>query len=285
MKIGFIGAGKVGFSLGKFFTQGGIPVTGYYSRHRDSAQEAARFTETKVFDDLSSLVQASDALFCTVPDGAIPAVFAQLGALEIRGKQICHCSGALTAQEALSGREGGGAYYYSIHPLFPISRKDTAYQELPGAFFCLEGKGPHLQWWAETLASLGPQVRILAPEAKLRYHAACAVASNLMCALGKVSLDLLGGCGFSQEEALQALAPLMNANLAHLLQAGPVAALTGPVERCDIHTVEKHLSILPDPAAKMLYRGASQKLTELAREKHPEADYTPMDKILNGGSR
>ena len=143
----------------------------------------------------------------------------------------------------------------------------------------------HTYSGAETLASLGPQVRILAPEAKLRYHAACAVASNLMCALGKVSLDLLGGCGFSQEEALQALAPLMNANLAHLLQAGPVAALTGPVERCDIHTVEKHLSILPDPAAEMLYRGASQKLTELAREKHPEADYTPMDKILNGGSR
>lgn len=33
MKIGFIGAGKVGFSLGMFFVQGGISVTGYYSRH------------------------------------------------------------------------------------------------------------------------------------------------------------------------------------------------------------------------------------------------------------
>lgn len=41
MKIGFIGAGKVGFSLGKFFVQGGVPVTGYYSRRRDSAEEAA----------------------------------------------------------------------------------------------------------------------------------------------------------------------------------------------------------------------------------------------------
>lgn len=274
----------MGFSLGKFFSQGGIPVTGYYSRHRDSAQEAARFTETNVFDDLASLVQASDALFCTVPDGAIPAVFAQLGELEIRGKQICHCSGALTAREALSGREGGGAYYYSIHPLFPISTKSAA-RELSGAFFCLEGEGPHLRWWAETLAALGPQVRILAPEAKQRYHAACAVASNLMCALGKLSLELLEDCGFSQEEALQALTPLMEANLEHLLRRGPVAALTGPVERCDTATVKKHLSVLPDPVAEALYRAASQKLTELAREKHPEADYTPMDELLNGGSR
>lgn len=285
MKVGFIGAGKVGFSLGKFFVQGGIPVTGYYSRHRDSAQEAAQFTETKTYHDLESLIQASDALFCTVPDGAIPAVFQALGNFEIRGKQICHCSGALTAQEALGDRPGGGAYYYSIHPLFPVSDPYTAYRELSGAFFCLEGEGPHLSWWAETLRSMGPRVRILEPEAKLRYHAACAVASNLMCALGKVSLELLDGCGFSQEEALQALSPLMEANLAHLLRDGPAAALTGPVERCDTVTVAKHLTVLPDPAGQALYRAASQKLTELAREKHPEADYTPMDELLNGGSR
>lgn len=285
MKIGFIGAGKVGFSLGKFFAQGGIPVTGYYSRHRDSAREAARFTQTKAYDDLKSLIQASDALFCTVPDGAIPTVFQQLGAYEIRGKQICHCSGAITAQEALSGLPGGGAYYYSIHPLFPVSSQYTAYRELSGAFFCLEGTGPHLSWWAETISALGPKVRIIDGEAKLRYHAACSVASNLMCALGKVSLELLDSCGFSQEEALQALTPLMEANLAHLLQDGPAAALTGPVERGDAVTVAKHLSVLPDPAAEQLYRGASRKLVDLAREKHPEADYTPMDELLNGGSR
>lgn len=275
----------MGFSLGNFFAQGGIPVTGYYSRHRDSAQEAARLTQTKAYDDLASLIQASDALFCTVPDGVIPTVFQQLGKYEIRGKQICHCSGAMTAQEALGGLPGGGAYYYSIHPLFPVSSKYTAARELSGAFFCLEGMGPHLDWWAETIAALGPRVRILAPEAKLRYHAACAVASNLMCALGQVSLELLDSCGFSQKEALQALAPLMEANLSHLLRDGPAAALTGPVERGDTVTVAKHLSVLPDAAADALYRGASRKLAALAREKHPEADYTPMDELLNGGSR
>ena len=40
-KIGFIGAGKVGVSLGKFFREGGLTVTGYYNRHRDAAQAAA----------------------------------------------------------------------------------------------------------------------------------------------------------------------------------------------------------------------------------------------------
>ena len=128
MKIGFIGAGKVGFSLGQFFVQGGLPVTGYYSRHRGSAQEAAAWTGTKQYESLESLVRASDALFLTVPDGAIASVFAQLREFDLAGKQICHCSGALTAREAFPGVEETGAGHYSIHPLFPLCDKTVAWR-------------------------------------------------------------------------------------------------------------------------------------------------------------
>ena len=46
MKIGIIGAGKVGFSVGKYLVERGIPVTGYYSRNPVSAKEAPEFTAT-----------------------------------------------------------------------------------------------------------------------------------------------------------------------------------------------------------------------------------------------
>ena len=68
MKTGFIGAGKVGFTLGKFFAANNIQVTGYYSRRRESAKEAAAFTGTTVYDSIGELVQDSDAVFLTVPD-------------------------------------------------------------------------------------------------------------------------------------------------------------------------------------------------------------------------
>ena len=284
MKIGFIGAGKVGFSLGQFFVPGGLPVTGYYSRHRGSAQEAAAWTGTKQYESLESLVRASDALFLTVPDGAIASVFAQLREFDLAGKQICHCSGALTAREAFPGVEETGAGHYSIHPLFPLCDKTVAWRELQGAFFCLEGHGPHLDWWAERLASLGARVRILPSRGKEAYHAACTVASNLMCALVQESVALLRGCGFSQREALDALAPLMKANLAHLLQVGPQQALTGPVERGDTATVAKHLACLTGEDARQVYRGASRMLVELARNKHPDIDAESMNEILKEGS-
>ena len=147
-----------------------------------------------------------------------------------------------------------------------------------------DGDLPHLDWWAERLASLGARVRILPSRGKEAYHAACTVASNLMCALVQESVALLRGCGFSQREALDALAPLMRANLAHLLQVGPQQALTGPVERGDTATVAKHLACLTGEDARQVYRGASRMLVELARNKHPDIDAESMNEILKEGS-
>lgn len=284
MKIGFLGAGKVGFSLGQFFVQGGIPVTGYYSRHEGSAQEAAAWTGTKRFDNVEELVRASDAIFFTVPDGAIPTVCQRLRGLDLAGKQLCHCSGALTARAGFPGLEDTGASYYSIHPLFPISDKYAVWRELSGAFFCLEGEGPHLSWWQDTLTGLGARVRLVPSAEKAAYHAACAMASNLVCALVQESVTLLSRCGFSQREALDALTPLMKANLGHLCQVGPQEALTGPVERGDHTTVAKHLACLPAGPARQMYRAASQLLVDLAKEKHPDVDYQPVTDILKEGS-
>lgn len=138
MKTGFIGAGKVGFTLGKYFSSqtdaNSIKVTGYYSRNTQSAEEAANFTESKAFTDLGALIEASDVLFLTVPDGTISEVFEQVRQYPIQGKYICHCSGSLSAGEAFPGIDQTGAYEYSVHPLFAVSDKYEAYKELQDVF-------------------------------------------------------------------------------------------------------------------------------------------------------
>lgn len=280
MQIGFIGAGKAGFTLGKFFTQGRVPVTGYYSRHGGSAKEAAAFTGTKQYEKIESLIDESDAIFLTVPDGEISSVFEEIKGLEITDKQICHCSGAMAAREAFPGIEQTGAYGYSIHPLFPISSKYDAYRELAGAFFCLEGSGPHLTVWGQLLRTLGCKTRIIAAQSKVKYHAACAISSNLICALVQESMELLADCGFSQEEALAALSPLLRSNMEHILAEGPVSSLTGPVERNDVLTVEKHLGCLQAAEDQALYRAASRKLIRIARQKNPQRSYEALESLL-----
>lgn len=279
MNIGFIGAGKVGFSLGKYLSVNGIGLSGYYSRNLNSAEEAAEFTGSKTFSTPGELIRESTVIFITVPDGTITDVFNNIRELGISGKLICHCSGALSAGEAFPDISTSGAQGLSIHPLFPVSSKYDSYKELGNAFFCLEGD--RADEWRDILTSLGNPVRIIDGSVKVRYHAACAISSNLVCALAAESVSLLNECGFTADEALQALRPLAMSNMSKVFEAGPVSALTGPVERNDVSTVSKHLKCFGTDEERELYTAVSRKLTEVASEKHPETDYSELRKLLS----
>ena len=254
MKTGFIGAGKVGFSLGKMFAESGLPLTGYYSRQREAAQEAAAFTGTRAYSDLCELVQDSDAIFLTVPDRAITPVYLELRSFSLSGKQICHCSGALSARDAFPGIEETGALGLSIHPLFPVSSRYDSYRELADAFFCLEGEKSAIPAWKTQLECCGCTVQTIDAAVKPLYHAACATASNLVCALVQQSIDELTRCGFSQEDALR-------------------------------ETVKKHLACLTEGNERALYTAATRKLIEIAVGRHPEADYGALRELTEEGQK
>ena len=67
MRAGFIGAGKVGFTLGKYLAMHGIEISGYYSRTPASAKEAAEFTQSRYYTSIEEITKDSDTLFLTVP--------------------------------------------------------------------------------------------------------------------------------------------------------------------------------------------------------------------------
>ena len=275
MDIGFIGAGKVGTSLGKLFAQGGLHVAGYFSRHADSAKRASDFTGSNCYTSLASLLDASDALFLTVPDGQILSVYQQLREFDLAGKHIVHCSGSLSVAETFPGVTEAGAVGLSIHPLFPVASATESWEPLRSAWFTLEGDDEAaLSQWQDTLAGLGLKTQTISGASKARYHAACVFSSNLMCALVAESVDLLSTCGFNPEDALSALKPLIQSNVDNILERGPVQALTGPVERADDATVAKNAAALPSPAEQLLYAFASSRLVDVAEAKHPERDYS-----------
>lgn len=278
MQIGFIGAGKVGFSLGKYFSLHGIPVTGYYSKSSESAKAAATFTNTLFFSTLEAIIHASDTLFLTVPDGEIEILWDDIKRLPIQNKKICHCSGCLSAS-VFYGIEALGAFGYSVHPLYAISNKLHSYEELQRAVFTLEGSSFYLQKMKEMLETLGNAVQTISGEKKTLYHAAAVYASNQMIALANVAQNLLVNCGFSDELALQALTPLMLGNMEKLCATSPEEALTGPIERNDTTTVLHHLACL-DKEEKTLYVLLSKRLLAVARKKHPNRSYEKLEQIL-----
>ena len=84
------------------------------------------------------------------------------------------------------------------------------------------------------------------------------VASNhLVALLGQVE-RLTVACGVPFE----AFAPLVASSVADAFALGPARALTGPVSRGDLATVEKHLATL-DPGERDAYRTLAREVARL----------------------
>ena len=97
MRIGIIGAGRVGVTMGKYLGDAGVEVSGFYSKTTQSAVQAAEFTDTTVYKSLQDIVEASDTLMITTPDGVISEVWDCIAGYDLTGKILCHCSGSLSS--------------------------------------------------------------------------------------------------------------------------------------------------------------------------------------------
>ena len=99
----------------------------------------------------------------------------------------------------------------------------------------------------------------LKSEDKPKYHAAAVFASNLAVGLINQAKRLLMECGFDEDAALKALKPLTVTNMNNIFDVGTCDALTGPVERHDIKTVQKHLNAL-DQETKETYSALTKEI-------------------------
>lgn len=280
MQIGMIGAGKVGCSIGKYLKNAGVSVIGYYSKTIKSAQEAAHFTETRVFENIRDIVSASDTLFIATPDDRIVEVWDCIAKNSIQDKIICHFSGSLSSV-VFSGIEKTGASGCSIHPMLAFSNRFSSYDQLNKAIFTIEGMDRAVSTIRDIFEGIGNEVFLMRSEEKARYHAAASIVSNQMIALYQMGIENLIKCGFSEENARTLVKPLVSGNIRNLLENGSAAALTGPVERNDIHTVEKHLEILSGDDRK-IYRMLAKKLVQIAEEKNLDRDYSAMKNLIQG---
>lgn len=275
MQIGFIGAGRVGVSLGKYFKEKGRKVGGYYSLSPESAKWAADFTETKQYESLQEVISSCDMILLTVPDDAILEVW-EKAKVYASGKIICHCSGLHSSK--IFSDSGINHYAYSIHPLIAVNSKEYSWRELNDVLFVIEGNIKHLCMIEEMFHSMGNRTRIISAENKIKYHAAAAISSNYMTALFFMSEKLFLECGFEETEARRELYALAKGNLDHIKEQGCIEALTGPLERGDYDTVRKHIEAL-EPKMQGVYRKTAGYLIQIAEQKHPKRNYDALNKL------
>lgn len=282
MKIGFYGAGKVAFSLGKYFKMKNIPLSGYYSQNYNSTIDASEFTSSNAYANLEDFIDESDFIFITTPDDIINEAWQRTKNYNIDGKIIAHASGSLSSHIFNEAKESG-AFPLSIHPIFPFSDKHNCYKNLDKAFFTIEGDKTALNAAQSILKVCGNKTIQIDSDKKALYHLACVISSNLVLALTSIGAQYLRDIGFNESEAFSALYPLITSNIESINAKGFNRSLTGPIPRGDEITLRKHLSVIYDEH-KSLYLDLCKQLLSLSIQAYPEKDYKNVIDILGGGN-
>lgn len=270
IKIGFIGPGKVGVSLGRYFTHKGLILSGFYGNNSKTTTDAAEITKSKFYDNIQDIIKDSDILFITTPDDIISIIDKELSKFDLKNKSICHASGSLKSNVLCNAKQSG-ALVYSIHPIYAFSNKNTDLKDMETIYFSIEG-----DYFDVENSLLGQVIKIVGNKYFLRdaesssiYHLANVFVSNLTLSLLDIGTSYLKKLGLEEKEALQAIKPLVQGNIESIVKKGFVNSLTGPVLRGDITTIEKHLSVL-EKKDEALYKSLSLNLLNLVakREKN-----------------
>ncbi len=250
LKVGFIGAGKVGTALAVLLNRKGYTVAAAYD-HTQSAAERLKslVSSCYVMDSSQHVADAAELIFITTPDGAIESVAFQIKwAL---GKNVIHCSGA-DSTAILDKAHKDGASVGVFHPLQTFAGITQSIENIPGTTFAIEAEEPLLTILKEMALSLGGSWIQLNAEDKAAYHAAAVFASNYLVSLVKMATDLWQTFSIPPDQAVKALLPLMHGTLYNIETIGLPQCLTGPIARGDIGTIHKHLNEISQKTPELL---------------------------------
>ncbi len=253
-KISFIGAGKVGTSLGYLLKAKGFNVIGIASRSIDSAQKAYEFIGDITYsNDIYMFVEDSDIIFITTKDDAITEVIEGIDKnCDIREEQIfIHTSGSISAG-VFKPLEVRGAYGLSIHPLQTIATPQEGIKNIIGSLFAVDGNEKAYEVAKEIIDALDGEAFFIESEKKPLYHLSAVIACNYFITLMNTSVKLMKKINIDEKIATEGLIKLIKGTLNNIEKLGTEKALTGPIVRGDITTIKDHLESLKKYAPEII---------------------------------
>ncbi len=242
----FIGAGAVATSLGLGLRRGGWSIRGVYSRGGASAKRLGKRLGAVASGRLGTLKDVEHALVViAVPDDDIPVVAALLSRTvrSLGSAVVVHTSGVLTSDVLASLRRKGAAVA-SFHPLQTFPKRHSTGRESAGIWFGIEGDRPAVALARKCAAAMSARAIVIPAEQKSVYHAAAVFASNYLVTLLAAVEELGASMGLTRRSVESMFAPLIESTLRNVRRLTPARALTGPIARRDLATVERHLRTL-----------------------------------------
>jgi len=206
----------------------------------------------------------------STPDSAIEATcqtLADSGGF-CTGQLVLHLSGALTS-DALNAARAAGADTLSLHPAQTMVEPIQGAALLKTAWFCLEGNDSAVARGRDITNEISGNTIVIDKDKKALYHAALSFSSNYLTTLEAIAIEMLTETGISRQNALALLMPLIQGSVDTLANCSLPDALTGPMSRGDVRTIEKHLHAMEGGAEshQQIYKMMGLEALKLARAK------------------
>lgn len=259
LRVGVVGAGKVGAVFGAALAAAGHLVVGASAVSDASLARAAALLPDVPVLPVDEVVAQSDLAVLAVPDDALAGLVAGLAATDVwRPAQLALHTSGRSGLGPLAPAIAAGVGGMAIHPAMSFSGTAMDLIRLRDCCFGVTAP-PELIAAAQALVvEVGGEPIAVDEFDRTRYHLGLAHGSNYLVTLVAQAAQVLRGAGIEDTDRL--LRPLLTASLDNALRAGD-AALTGPVARGDAGTVAEHLEVLDRESADV---GAAYRVLAVA---------------------
>jgi predicted short-subunit dehydrogenase-like oxidoreductase (DUF2520 family) len=212
------------------------------------------------------LPKADVLLICT-RDGQINHAVKQLLLSKLPPNAVvAHLAGAL-GPDVLAPLKPYCLGVAQMHPYCSILSigHPRAFREVP---FVLSGDRVAVTRLRQLLTLLDARPIVVKSVDRTLYHLSAALLANGTVALYSHADRLLTAAGFSKRVRPQLLDSLLESVRHNVFSLGPLKALTGPVRRGDVATLERHLATLSrlKGGTKTLYEGVIAAQLDLVKE-------------------
>ena len=248
LTLSCIGAGHVGSTLCSLLSPH-VQINQIINRTDGSAGQAVKFIgageAVSINDHSYAGLRCADIWMLTCPDDQIQCVGDALlssGALQ-SGNILFHCSGA-TSSTIFTKAGEMGVKVASLHPAHSFANPKSSLQSFAGTTCALEGDTAATLGLSRLFEKIGANLFPIDSDKKSLYHASTVMACNNLVSLLELSKLMLNQSGVDSKNPHNPLQALVQQTLNNYFDTDAQSALTGPISRGDVNTIETHLTAL-----------------------------------------
>ena len=242
MDIVILGSGNVAAFMGRKYKGAGHTILQVVSRNASAASNLAYELDTESTNYQSIINRNADVYIIAVSDDAIAEVAADL---KLPGKVVAHTAASVSKDVLKNVTDHYGVFY----PLQSLRKEDVS---MPDAPIFFDGSDEFAKKKLQMLASsISPlHVSQASDDQRLKLHVAAVFVNNFTNHLYALAEEYCKKEGIDFKD----LYPLIEETALRVKDLPPSKTQTGPAQREDEETIQKHILLLKDhPRLKKVY--------------------------------